>query len=57
MIPQHQKYGLGSFGLIGDYTDVAGVQVTGDDGASQRRTAMQRLRDAAAGVFTKRSAL
>jgi len=48
-IHQNSKDCLGSFGLIGNYTDVC-VQVTGDDRVAQADS------DAAAGLLAKRSA-
>ena len=36
-IHQNSKDCLGSFGLIGNYTDVSGVQVTGDEARRQAR--------------------
>ena len=53
-IHQNSKDCLGSFGLIGNYTDVSGVQVTGDEA---RRAGRLRCSDAvAAGLLAKRPA-
>ena len=52
-IHQNSKDCLGSFGLIGNYTDVC-VQVTGDDA---RPAGRERCSDAvAAGLLAKRPA-